>query len=97
MRTILSGIVTGFRVNQGKGEDFATLDILQVGTKDLESSLTIVYVNDIEHIEYLLTNYSNGMLKWIDTHIYATMQGREKIWVLKEIFNLSSESMEVLR
>jgi hypothetical protein len=96
MRIPLSGIVTGFRIGKTKDSDFAQLDILQVGTKEYMSNLTFVYVEQTEHIDYLLTNYISGQLRWINVYVVQIQQGRETIWLLKDIFDLSKETLEVI-
>lgn len=98
MRVPISGICTGFRIIKGHGKDasdYAKLDILQVGDKNYDSALIFVFVQDIEQIEYLLTHYSSGTLKWIDIFCIQIQDGREKVWLLKEIFHISKEKMIV--
>jgi hypothetical protein len=97
MRVPISGIVTGFRIHSGnnKQSDIGQLDILQVGTKDFPSSLIHVYVQDVRLLEYLLTHYSNGDLRWIDTYCVQTVDGRDKIWLLLKILSFSEEMIEV--
>lgn len=98
MRVPISGICTGFRMIEGNGKtsDYGQLDILQVGTKDFPSDLTLVYVQKIEHLEFLLSNYKNGELKWINVFCNHEIDGREKVWVLLNIFSLSEEIIEVI-
>lgn len=96
MRFPLSGIVTGFRVRKdSKGSDFAQLDIVQPGTKDFESSLTFVYVDQVDFIQFLLEHYSNGHLRMIHVYVAQVQQGRETLLVLQEIYELSNEKLPV--
>lgn len=96
MRFPLSGIVTGFRVRKdSKGSDFAQLDIVQAGTKNFESSLTFVYVDRVDFMEFLLENYSNGHLKMINVYVAQVQQGRETLLVLQEIYELSQDRVPV--
>lgn len=96
MRTPISGIVTGFRIKKGTGKDasdYGLLDIVQCGDKTHDTSLIFVYVQEIEHIQYLLENYSNGSLKWIDIYAVQILNGRELIWMLEDIYEISDQNI----
>lgn len=98
MRVPISGIVTGFRLRKGTTKDagdFGILDILQAGDKDFDSSLIFVYVQDVEMIDYLLTNYASGTLRWIDAYCQQVQSGRELVWILKKIFSLRKENIAI--
>lgn len=99
LKVPISGIVTGFRIRKSTsakdGSDYGLLDILQPGDKDYDSSLTFLYVQDIEIIDFLLRHYSNGQMRWIDTYCIQVPNGREMVWMLKRIFNLNKELIEI--
>lgn len=97
MRVPLTGICTGFRVRSGgkTSSDYGELDIIQVGTKDHQTALTIVYVKENELLEYLLKHYSSGQLKWISVLIYSETSGRETLWMLQKVFDLDESEIEI--
>ncbi|MEI7028337.1 hypothetical protein [Paenibacillus sp. y28] len=98
MRTPISGICVGFRIIKGQGKDasdFAKMHILQVGTKDHDADLITVFIQNVDLIGDMLRAYSNGALRWIDTLCFTYKDGRENVWMLDKIFNLSNDVIEV--
>ncbi|MEW9702922.1 hypothetical protein [Paenibacillus sp. SI8] len=97
MRCPISGIVTGFRMHKGdkNSSDYGELDILQVGTKDYKSHLEHIYVQDLDLIEQLLTDYSSGSLRWINTFCQRIPNGRETVFLLQKIFDMSEDVIPV--
>lgn len=97
LRVPFVGIVTGLRFIEGdkKTSDFGELDVIQVGTKDHRTSLIHLHVQDMELLEYLLSNYSSGKLKWISCIIRKMSFGREEVWTLEKVLNLEDEELNV--
>lgn len=92
MRFPLSGIVTGFRIHKPTSKDssdYGELDVVQVGTKDYRSSLTFVFVQDVNLLERLLREYSSGSLKWINAYVQEVPSGRDTAYLLQQIFGMS--------
>lgn len=97
MRVPFVGIVTGLRFIEGdkKTSDFGELDVIQVGTKDTRTTLVHLHVQDLELLEYLLANYSNGNLKWICCLIRKVTFAREEIWMLEKVLDLENEAIKI--
>lgn len=98
MQTIVTGICVGFRVIKGTGKDasdYGKLHILQVGTKNLDPDLIPIYVNDVENLGFLLTNYSSGALRWINCVCHTEMDGREKVWILGQVLSLNNATIPI--
>lgn len=98
MRVPISGIALGFRIIKGVGKDasdYGKLFISQVADKDHDAVLITIFIQDVKHIEYLLNHYSNGELRWIDIYANHVMDGREKIWMLENIFGISEEIIPI--
>lgn len=90
MRTPISGIVVGFRIEKGstqKSSDFGKLFVCQPGDKDHDAALITLYVQDVEVLQRLLDQYSSGQLRWIDTYCSQVVSGREIVWLLEKIFS----------
>lgn len=98
MRVPISGICIGFRIIKGVGKsdsDYGKLFIVQAADRDHDADLISVYVQDISLIDYLLNHYSHGKLKWIDAYCNQVIDGRDKVWMLEKIFNLSNEQISI--
>jgi hypothetical protein len=98
MRTPISGIVLGFRIIKGAAKDasdYGKLFIVQAADKDHDADLIPVYVQEIDAIDYLLKNYSNGQLRWIDVYCNQVASGREMVWMLEKIFSISTDQIYV--
>ncbi len=89
MRVPISGIFCGMRVIKAEtkgASDYAKLFILQAADKDHDAVLITVYVQSIEHIEYLLLNHSSGTLEFIDIYASQIQDGKNLVWMLEKIF-----------
>lgn len=92
MNVAISGILCGFRVSSTKDGDVAEIDVLQPGSKDFKSSLTHIFVDDLESIEQFLNYSKNGIMRWCDLVIVQVPQGKtSEIWVLRKIIGIYDE------
>lgn len=95
MRVPLSGICTGFRIRQSGSvkdkSEYGYLDVLQLGDKKFDSTLTHVVIDDAELIQYFLTYYADGQLRKINLLVHQIPDGREKIWYLIKVFDLNDK------
>jgi hypothetical protein len=99
MRVPISGIVTGFRIKRAAGKnetDVGVIDVLQPGDKTFESALIFIYVHDVEYIQFMLENYADGSLRWINTYCAEMSMGREKAFFLIKILDMSARPLKVL-
>lgn len=97
MRCPISGILLGFRIIKGSKleSDFGKLFIAQACDKDHDAVLVTVFIQDTELLTELLTNYTNGQLRWIDTFCNQVQDGREKVWLLERIFEINKTVLQI--
>lgn len=75
--------------------EYGYLDVLQLGDKNYDSTLTHVVIDNLDLIKYFLTHYSDGQLRRVDLLVHQIVDGREKVWLLIKVFDLG-EKVEVL-
>lgn len=99
MKAPIIGICCGFRVRTAdtkKDSDFAVIDVLQPGDVNYDSTLVQVFCDQPDQIEYFLSHYSSGQLRWIELYCVQIQQGREKVWYLQDVLMFSDEHIPIL-